>query len=302
MLGLTILGSNSAIPAFNRHPTAQILTLQDQLFLIDCGEGTQMQMNKYRIRKSRISKIFISHLHGDHYFGLIGLLTSMNLLGRKDPLHIYGPPDLEIIIKTQMEKEHTLFDIHFCALQNSSIEKIVDDTSIEVCAFSTKHSVPCWGFLFKEKKINRRIDTTQGSLQDIPLRFYKRLQEGEDYIKEDGTIITNDSVTVEGPKPLSYAFCADTLYDETLLNHIMNIDLLYHETTYLDNLKQKATERFHSTTKQAATLAQKANVKRLLIGHFSSQYEALLPFLEEATSIFSHTDLALEGLTYRLHQ
>ncbi len=302
MLGLTILGSNSAIPAFNRHPTAQILTLQDQLFLIDCGEGTQMQMNKYRIRKSRISKIFISHLHGDHYFGLIGLLTSMNLLGRKNPLHIYGPPDLEIIIKTQMEKEHTLFDIHFCALQNSSIEKIVDDTSIEVCAFSTKHSVPCWGFLFKEKKINRRIDNTQSSLQDIPLRFYKRLQEGEDYIKEDGTRILNDSVTIAGPKPLSYAFCADTLYDETLLNHITNIDLLYHETTYLDSLKQKATERFHSTTKQAATLAQKANVKRLLIGHFSSQYEALLPFLEEATSVFSCTDLALEGLTYRLHQ
>lgn len=300
MLGITILGSNSAVPSFGRHPTAQIITFRDQLFLIDCGEGAQMQMNHYKIRKNRINHIFISHLHGDHYFGLIGLLSSMNLLGREQPIHIYAPAPLQPLLELQCKISGGPlgFTLHFYPLTKA--EKIVDDKHVEVHCFPTKHSIECWGFLFKEKKTNRRINNNSTALKDIPFEFYKYLQQGDDYIKEDGAVIPNHTVTIEGTSPQSYAFCADTLYDEELLSHITQVNLLYHEATYLDEMHDKAAGRFHSTTKQAATIAQKAQAKRLLIGHFSSKYEKLDAFLEEAQTIFPNTSLALEGITYRM--
>lgn len=300
MLGVTILGNNSAVPAFNRHPTAQIITLRNELFLVDCGEGTQMQINKYKIRKSRINRIFISHLHGDHYFGLIGLLTSMNLLGRTQDMYIYAPSLLQslLALHCKMSNSEFLFKIHFHSLTQA--EKIVDDEHIEVSCFPTKHSIECWGFLFKEKKFKRRIDIAKAAMYNIPLNTYKHLQQGKDYIKEDGTIIANNLVTIPGNKPYSYAFCADTLYDEDLLPYIANTDVLYHETTYLDEMVNQAAMRFHSTTKQAAFIAQQAKAKYLLIGHFSSKYEKIDAFLHEAQTVFPNTSLALEGVTYRI--
>lgn len=299
MLGVTILGNNSAIPAFNRHPTAQIITLRNELFLIDCGEGTQMQMSKYKIRRSRVNRIFISHLHGDHYFGLIGLLTSMSLLGRTQDIHIYAPLGLEALLQLhcKVSNSNFLFKVHFYVLTQA--EKIVDDDTIEVYCFPTKHSVECWGFLFKEKKLKRRIDIDKINIYNIPIHFYKDLQQGKDYIQEDGTIIKNNLLTKPGTDPYTYAFCADTLYDEDLLKYISKVDLLYHETTYLDTMVNQAAIRFHSTTKQAAYIAKKANAKHLFIGHFSSKYEKIDAFLEETQTIFPNTSLALEGVTYK---
>lgn len=299
MLGVTILGSNSAVPSFGRHPTAQILTFCNQLFLIDCGEGTQMQISHYKIRQSRINHIFISHLHGDHYFGLIGLLSSMNLLGRKQPIHIYAPAPLQPLLQLQCKISvgPLGFALHFYPLTKA--EKIVEDNHVEVYCFPTKHSIECWGFLFKEKKTNRHINNNSTLLKNIPFGFYKHLQQGENYVKQDGTVITNDTVTIKGTTPKSYAFCADTLYNEEVLSHIAQVSLLYHEATYLDEMHDKAAIRFHSTTKQAATIAKKAQAQHLLIGHFSSKYNQLDAFLEEAQTIFPNTSLALEGVTYR---
>lgn len=301
MLGVTILGNNSAVPAFGRYPTCQILNLQDQLFLIDCGEGAQMQMSSYKVRKSHISRIFISHLHGDHYFGLIGLLNSMSLLSRIDPIHIYAPAPLQALLDLHCKISNSSFSfkIHFYPLTENT--KIVDDKHIQVDCFKTKHSIECWGFLFKEKKIKRRIDKNNPLLNSIPMSFYERLQEGEDYINKDGAIIANDRITIAGHTSHSYAFCADTLYDEDLIKYIANVDLLYHEATYLDNMRDKAEARFHSTAKQAATIAQQAKAKRLIIGHFSSKYDKIDIFAEEARSVFPLTDLALEGVTYRIN-
>ena len=300
MLALTILGNNSAIPAWDRNPTAHILQSLDECYLIDCGEGTQIQMSKYKIRRSRLNHIFISHLHGDHYFGLIGLLTSFSLLGRTQDLHLHAPAALEQIIKLQFSVADVKlsYPFYFHAITTEGI--IVNDTKITVESFKVKHRIECWGFLFIEKKNLRKIDSERIKAYEIPKTFYEKLQKGEDYITKKGTIIPNEEVTIAGIKPKSYAYCADTIYDETLIDKIKSVDLLYHETTYLKNLEQKAADRFHSTTIQAAAIAKKGEVKKLLIGHFSSKYEILDEFLTEATEVFENTELALQGVSYRI--
>ena len=300
MLALTILGNNSAIPAWDRNPTAHILQSLEECYLIDCGEGTQIQMAKYKIRRSRLHHIFISHLHGDHYFGLIGLLTSMSLLSRTQDLHLHAPAALEQIINLQLSVAgvQLSYPLYFHAITTENI--IVDDNKITVKSFKVKHRIECWGFLFTEKKNPRKIDSVRISAYEIPKTFYEKLQKGEDYITKKGTIIPNEEVTVAGIKPKSYAYCADTIYDETLVEKIKFVDLLYHEATYLKNLQERAAERFHSTTIQAAAIAKKAEVKKLLIGHFSSKYEMLDEFLTEATEVFENTELALQGVSYRI--
>jgi ribonuclease Z len=300
MLAVTILGNNSAIPAFDRSPTAQILQTTDESYLIDCGEGTQMQMTKYKIRRSRIHRIFISHLHGDHYYGLIGLITSMSLLGRIHELHIHGPKTLEEIINLQLKVADTKlsFKMHFHPLKKEGI--IVDDKKITVECFSVNHRIECWGFVFREKKNPRKVNPERAVLYEIPAAYYEKLQQGHDYINKKGTIIPNDEVTTEASKPKSYAYCADTIYDESLVDKVKHVDLLYHETTYLKDLHERAASRFHSTTVQAATIAAMAKVKKLIIGHFSSKYESLEEFLPEACEVFENTDLALEGVCYRI--
>ncbi|MDB5276292.1 MAG: ribonuclease [Ferruginibacter sp.] len=300
MLAITILGNNSAIPAWDRNPTAQILQSLEECYLIDCGEGTQTQMSKYKIRRSRINHIFISHLHGDHYFGLIGLLTSMSLLSRTQDLHLHAPAALEQIIQLQLSVASVQLSYRLYFHPITANEIIVDDSKITVESFAVKHRIECWGFLFTEKKNPRKIDRVRIKAYEIPVSFYDKLQKGEDYVTKKGTIIPNEEVTVPGPKPKKYAYCADTIYDESLVDKVKLVDMLYHEATYLKALHSRAAERFHSTTIQAAGIAYKGQVKKLLIGHFSSKYEVLDEFLTEATAVFENTELALQGVSYRI--
>jgi ribonuclease Z len=300
MLALTILGNNSALPAFDRSPTAQILQTTEESYLIDCGEGTQMQMAKYKIRRSRIHRIFISHLHGDHYFGLIGLINSMSLLGRIHELHIHGPKALEEVIKLQLKLSDTklCYKLTFHALKKE--ELIVDDKRVTVECFRVKHRIECWGFIFREKKNPRKIDPDKVAAYEIPAAYYDKLQQGLDYTQKDGNIIANDELTNAAPKAKKYVYCADTIYDEDLVDIVKHADLLYHETTYLKNDAERAASRYHSTTVQAAAIAALSNAKKLLIGHFSSKYEELDEFLIEAREVFENTELALEGTCYKI--
>lgn len=300
MFGVTILGNNSALPAYERHPTSQVVTLDEHLFLIDCGEGTQMQLSRYKIRRSRINHIFISHLHGDHYFGLPGLLTSLGLMNREHDLHLYAPAALKQVLDLLFSISDTQlpFQLHFHALEDEGI--IADDAKFSVECFKVYHRIECWGFIVREKKKPRKIDKEKIINYDIPSIFYERLKSGEDYTTKTGEVIRSEDVTIPAPPPKSYAFCADTMYDERIVEKLKDITLLYHETTYLKDLEERAASRYHSTTIQAAKIAQLAHAKNLLIGHFSSKYETLDEFLVEASEIFPHTQLALEGCTYLL--
>ncbi len=298
MLALTILGNNSAVPAFGRNPTAQVLQTMDENYLIDCGEGTQLQLTRYKIKRSKINHIFISHMHGDHYFGLIGLLSSMALMGRSADLFLYAPAPLMEIIQLQLNAAHNKlpFTLHFLPLGNDSL--IHDGKKLRVHCFNVNHRIACWGFLFSEKKNPRSIDPERVKSYEIPAAYFEALQQGADYTTKKGTIIPNAELTVAGRPAKTYAYCADTIYDETLPMKVAGVDLLYHEATYLKDLHQRAAERFHSTTEQAGMIAQQAKVKKLLIGHFSSKYEELDNFLEETAAVFPNTELALEGTCY----
>ncbi len=300
MFAVTILGNNSAVPAFDRHPTAQVITMDEHLFLVDCGEGTQSQMAKYKIRRSRIGHIFISHLHGDHYFGLIGLLTSMGLLGRLQEIHLFAPPPLQTMINMQLDVADTRlpFELHFHPLTEEGI--IVRENKFVVRSFKVQHRIECWGFTFTEVKPPRRINPDNARKYEVPSSFFERLKLGEDYTTKENTIIKNEWVTEAGIAPRSYSYSADTIYDENLIDKVKGSSLLYHEATYLNDLEDRAAKRFHCTTAQAATIAKKANVGKLLIGHFSSKYEKLDEFEKEAKEVFQNTELALEGVTYKV--
>ncbi|HXL57722.1 MAG TPA: ribonuclease Z [Chitinophagaceae bacterium] len=300
MFGVTILGNNSALPAYDRHPTSQVITLNEQLFLIDCGEGTQMQLSKYKIRRSRINHVFISHLHGDHYFGLPGLLTSFGLMSREHDLHIHAPEPLKQILDLQFSIADTKFPftIHFHPLKNEGV--IINEDKFCVECFRVYHRIECWGFVIREKKKPRKIDIDRIVHYNIPPIDYEKLKQGEDYITESGEVIKNETVTIPASPAKSYAFCADTIYNENIVNKLRDITLLYHETTYLKNLEERAAVRFHSTTTQAANIASLAKAKKLLIGHFSSKYELLDNFLLETMEVFPDTQLAIEGATYLL--
>lgn len=300
MLSVTILGNNSAVPAFNRHPTSQVVSHDGNNYLVDCGEGTQIQMIKYKIRRSKISHIFISHLHGDHYFGLIGLINTFGLLSHMQELHVYGPAPLEEIIQIQLRvaQVNLPYALHFHTICRNEV--LIDNEKIRISCFRTVHRIECYGFLFEEKAGKRKLLIDKVRKLQIPVSFYNSLQNGIDYITPRGEIIKNDIVTTPSLQGKKYAFCADTRYDEEIINHIYGVDMIYHETTYLDNMKEKAFERFHSTTKEAATIAKKAMVNKLLIGHFSSKYSVLDQFQVEAREIFPNTELAIEGNVYEV--
>jgi ribonuclease Z len=298
VLAVTILGNNSAIPAFDRHPTAQVVTLDDHLFLVDCGEGTQTQMNKYKIRRSRINHIFISHLHGDHYFGLIGLITSMGLLGRHQDLNLYGPAPLIEIFNLQLQVADT--QLPYKLIFHPVVEEgiLVKDNRYEISCFRVFHRIECWGFIFRQVRPPRRINPEKARLAGVPSSFFDHLKWGEDYETKQGTIIKNETVTDAAPQPKSYAYTADTAFNPEIAVKVQGVDMLYHETTYLKDLEERAVKRYHCTTVQAATIAKTAGVKQLLIGHFSSKYDRLDEFEKETREIFTHTDLALEGVSY----
>ena len=300
MFAVTILGNNSAVPAFNRHPTSQVVTIDGNNYLVDCGEGTQIQMINYKIRRSKISHIFISHLHGDHYFGLIGLINSFGLLSHQQDLHVFGPSPLKEIIELQLKVADTHLPFNLFLHTITGPETLIDTEKLTVKCFRTNHRIECFGFSFEEKKLPRKLNPEKAKEYEVPTAFYERLKQGEDYITKTGTIVKNDWVTIANEPGRKYAFCADTKYDESLIPHIEGADMIYHETTYLDNLRERAESRFHSTTKQAAQIALKAKVKKLLIGHFSSKYDTLDEFENEAREIFPNTELALEGAVYML--
>jgi ribonuclease Z len=300
MFAVTILGNNSAIPTAERHPTSQVVTSNDQLLMIDCGEGTQLQLTRFKIRRSKMRHIFISHLHGDHYFGLIGLLNSLSLLGRSEPLTVYAPPELEKIIRLQLECAATQlkFELFFVALLAEQAGIILDEKDLQVRFFPVKHRIPCFGFIFEQQRKKRKIIPEQAQAYEIPAAYYSHLQEGADYQRKDGVLVKNHWVTLPPLKGKKYVYCADTIYDEELIPYLSGADLVYHETTYLASLSTRAAERYHSTSVQAATLALKAGAKRLLIGHFSSKYTELQPFLDECCPVFPNTELSVEGATF----
>ncbi len=299
MFGVTILGNNSALPAFDRHPTSQVVTLSDQVFLVDCGEGTQMQLARYKIRWGRINYIFISHLHGDHYFGLSGLLNSMGLLNREHDLHLFGPPMLIEIINLQLRAAGTElpYTIHFHPLDKAG--ELVRTNRFAVSCFPTSHRIPCWGFRFEEVRFPRKVNPEKAVAHQVPASFFDQLKVGDDYSDSlSGITVPNELVTDAAPAPRSYAYCADTRFNTELIPHIAHCDMIYHETTYLAGLEERAAARYHSTTIEAARTALLAGAGRLLIGHFSSKYDNLEKFESEAREIFPSTDLALEGVTY----
>ncbi len=300
MIKVTILGNNSALPAHGRHPTAQVVEMQDELFLVDCGEGTQVRLQELHISRSRIDHIFISHLHGDHYFGLIGLINSMGLLGRIAPLHLYGPAPLLEIIQLQMKAAdgHLPFELRFTDLTAMEPGLLVNHKRYKVSFFPVEHRIPAFGFLFEEVKAKRQLNPERCKEYMIPKYFYGKLTEGEDYIRRDETVVKNEWVTLEGKKGKRYAFCADTKYTHSFLPWIEGIDAIYHETTFLKDLTERAADRYHSTTAQAGQLALDAGVATLLIGHYSSKYKDLTPFFEETKAVFPNTILTVEGETY----
>ncbi|MCK4663085.1 MAG: ribonuclease Z [Bacteroidales bacterium] len=299
---LTILGSSSALPTKDRFSTAQVLNILERFFLIDCGEGTQIQLRKFNIKFAKINNIFISHLHGDHYFGLNGLISTFNLLGRKNDLNIYAPIQLEQLIKCQSKilDNELEFNINFHKITPKRSEIIFEDDKLTVKTIPLKHRIPTCGFLFKEKPRQKNIRKDMVEFLKIPIKEIIKIKDGADYISNDGKLYTNDVLTIPPPKPRSYAYCSDTLYSEKIIPVIKDVDLLYHEATFAERHKSKAKESFHSTSVQAATIALKANVKKLIIGHFSPRYKDLSPLLNEAKSVFKNTELAEDGNTFKV--
>ena len=303
-LKLTVLGNNSAIPCFGRHPSAQILTVHNHLILIDCGEGTQMQLEEYGIKKMKIEHIFISHLHGDHVFGLPGLLTTFSLLRRTKPLTIFGPKGLEQMIMNFLGHSRAIFsyELHFIEVVPNTKTMILDHPDIQVYAFPVNHGIQTNGYLFEENLTRLKLRTEALKEYNIPEDIRTEITLGKDFTTEENLVIQNELLTYPPRKPMSYAYCTDTSPLDQVAEWVNEATLLYHETTYLDDMKIQAKERFHTTTKQAAEIAKKAKVGHLLIGHFSSRYAVLTPLLEECRSVFADTILSTEGSTIDLNE
>jgi ribonuclease Z len=291
---LTILGFNSAIPTINTSPTAQLLEMEERCFLIDCGEGTQVQLRKAKARFSKINHIFISHLHGDHCFGLPGLIASFRLLGRETPLHVYGPKGIKKMLETifSITETHKGFEVVYHELDKDYSEKIYEDNRVEVFTIPLDHRIYCNGYLFKEKPKDRHINMEEVSkYSEIETCDYHNLKAGKDFVLSDGYIIKNEKLTTDPAASVSYAFCSDTRYLESVIPIIKNVTVLYHESTFLHDLKEMADYTGHTTALEAATIAKKAEVGKLILGHFSNRYGDLTVFTDEARTVFPNSYL-----------
>lgn len=299
-----ILGNTSPFPSKGRLPTCQVLNINERLYLMDCGEGAQIRMNEYRIKRSKIDHIFISHLHGDHYFGLFGLLGSYRVNRRETPLHIYCPKGLDELIA--LEAKVSLagdfkFPVHYHFTDNTKSELLVQNDDVEIYSIPLTHwEIPTTGFLFREREKPRKMLKEKMKEYKIPYQLIQGIKAGANFTTTDGKIISNEELTAAPPKPKSYAFCSDTTYNETIIPMIKEVDLLYHEATFTYEDAPNAAEKGHSNTIDAATIAKKANVKKLIIGHFSSRYSQLEPLAEEARTVFENTEVAEEGKTFEL--
>ncbi|MDG1529635.1 MAG: ribonuclease Z [Polaribacter sp.] len=297
-LQLTILGCHSATPRENAYPTSQYLEINNRHFLIDCGEGTQRQMRKHKVSFAKINHIFISHLHGDHFYGLIGLISTFGILNREKELHIYGPKGIKEVTNLQLKvsKSYSKFDIIFHELTSKNSELIFEDDKVSVTTIPLTHRVYTNGFLFREKESTRKlhIENVQ-QYPEIQTCDYHNIKAGKDVLLESGEIIKNEELTLPPVKSKSFAFCSDTSYKEDIIPIIKNVDLLYHETTFLSDREDLAKKTKHSTAKQAAQIASQANVNQLVIGHYSSRYKNIELFKEEAETIFPKVILAEAG-------
>ncbi|MDF2158240.1 ribonuclease Z [Algoriphagus sp. CAU 1675] len=299
---VTIIGNTSSIPVHGRHHTAQVVRFAQDLLLLDCGESTQIQLRALHIKTSKISHIFISHLHGDHYLGLVGLLSSFHLSNRKTPITIFGPQGLDEIITTQFRWSNTRlsYPLHFHQTDPDGFKLLVDMPGYQVYSFPLKHRLPTTGFLIKEKRGLYSLIKEKLNEKKLPLEAIQSLRNGIDYISSDGDFYLVNEYCHPHPPLRSYAFCSDTKFDPELSQYIKGVDTLYHESTFMENLKERAELTQHSTAMEAAEIAKIAGVKQLLLGHFSSRYVNLQPLLLEAQSIFPKSILSVEGETYTL--
>ena len=291
---LQILGCYAATPRTITNPTSQVLELKNQLFLIDCGEGTQVQLRKAKAKFSKINHIFISHLHGDHVFGLPCLISSFRLLGRETPLNVYGPKGIKAMMEAIFKYTETYqgFEVIFHELSSKNSEKIFEDNRVEVYTIPLDHRIYCNGYLFKEKPKERHLNMKEISkYPEIEICDYHNLKRGKDFILKDGYVLKNEALTTAAEPPVSYAFCSDTRYLESIVPIIKNVDLLYHEATFLHDLKEMADYTGHTTALEAAKIARKAKAKKLILGHFSNRYADYQVFLNEACEIFPETHL-----------
>lgn len=292
-----ILGSNSAIPAYNRNHTSQVVHVDNKYYLIDCGEGTQLQLYKNRIKINKLSGVFISHLHGDHYLGLMGLISSMHLLGREKPLDVFGPKGLAEIITIQLKYSDSVlnYKLNFHEVDTTTQKTIFDKGHLTVETIPLEHRINCSGFLFREKKRKRRLNK-KNLPEGISIIHINELRDGKDIFDEHGKLLyKNEDYTFPPHKQRAYAYCSDTKVNQSIVDAVHGVDLLYHESTFLHELKDRALATYHSTTIDAANVAKEAKVITLLLGHFSSRYKDISPFLEEAKTVFENTRLAIEG-------
>lgn len=299
---ITILGSSGALPAYGRFPSSQLIEIENRFFLVDCGEGAQMQLMRFQANLHRIGHVLISHLHGDHYLGLMGLIFTMHLLRRTTDLHIYSPKGLDEIITAHLKHSRSVpsFKILFHQLERDFPRIVFEDDRLSVETIPLTHKIPCTGFLFREKVKPRRVDKTRLPA-GLRIQQIANLKKGHDVVDDEGVILyRNEDLTLPPRRSRSYAYCSDTAYDESIIDQITGVDLLYHEATFGIDEHQKALETQHSTAAQAATMATKAEAGKLLIGHFSARYKDLVPLEEEARKIFPSVELAIEGSTFSI--
>ncbi|MEM7486256.1 MAG: ribonuclease Z [Bacteroidota bacterium] len=299
---LTILGCYSATPRTFTNPTSQVLEVRNHLFLIDCGEGTQVQLRKNKIKFSRIKHIFISHLHGDHFFGLPGLVSTFRLLGRESELHIYGPKGIKeaITLLLKLGDSWTNYPLIFHELSSKESELVFEDDKVSVYTIPLEHRVYTNGFLFKEKTAPRKLNVEAVAKYKVDKSQFNNIKNGKNGVSKDGTEVLNKELTLEPPSPKSYAFCSDTVYKESILPIIEGVDTLYHESTFLETESHLCKKTKHSTAKQAAQIAQKANANHLILGHYSTRYKSIELFKDEAIQVFPNVELADDGKCFEL--
>ncbi len=297
---ITILGCYAATPRTITNPTSQLLEIKNQMFLIDCGEGTQVQLRKHKIKFSRINHIFISHLHGDHFYGLIGLISTFTLLNRVNDLHIYGPKGCKEIILLQLRlgNSYTGYNLYFHELESNETQVVFEDKKVRVSTIPLQHRIYTNGYLFQEKNTERKLNIGKIEEYNIDVAYYQKIKYGGDITLENGHTISNSELTLDPPPAKSYAFCSDTLYTETIIPIINQVDVLYHESTFLESEALLAEKTMHTTAKQAATIANKAQVKNLILGHYSTRYPSIEAFKTEAQSIFPNVYLADDGVSF----
>lgn len=297
---LTILGCYAATPRTLTNPTSQVLEIRNRLFLIDCGEGTQVQLRKNKIKFSKINQIFISHLHGDHLYGLIGTISTFSLLGRTTDLHVYGPKGIKelILLQLKLTESWTTYSLFFHELESKNSEVIFEDAKVIVKTIPLKHRVYTNGYLFQEKPAERKLNIEAVQQYNIHIAYYQKIKNGGNVTLDDGKVVENEKLTFDPEPPKSYAFCSDTVYNEEVIPVIQNVDVLYHESTFLDSEARLAEKTLHSTAKEAATIALKANVKKLILGHYSTRYDGIELFKKEAETIFPNVLLGDDGLSF----